>query len=138
MFPGAILKRMNEHAAPGAAGGHLFEYRDGGRRLGRTAVQLAGLCLVTSGAVITVVGTTFGQLSFILGIVFALLGATLLVTLTLDHSSLLRRFKLPHTPPNNGRNVSVASELALLADLYSSGALSPEEFSAAKRRILDA
>ncbi|MGN7147670.1 SHOCT domain-containing protein [Arthrobacter sp. SAFR-179] len=128
---------MNERAVPGAAGGYLLEYRDGDHRLGRTAVQLAGLCLVASGVVITVVGTTFGQLSFILGIFIALLGATLLVTLTLDHSRLLRRFKLPHGPANVSRNVSVASELAVLADLYSSGALSAEEFSAAKRRILD-
>lgn len=129
---------MNEHVVPRAAGGHLFEYRDGDQGLGRTAVQLAGLCLVASGVDITVVGTTFGQLSFILGIVIALLGATLLVTFTVDYSKLLRRFKLPHTPASGSPNVSVASELALLADLYSSGALSPEEFTAAKRRILDA
>jgi Short C-terminal domain len=128
---------MNERAAPGAAGGYLFEYRDGDRSLGRTAVQLAGLCLVASGVVITGVGTTFGQLSFILGIVIALLGTALLVTLTLDFSRLLQRFRLPHGPASGSPNVSVASELALLADLYSSGALSAEEFTAAKRRILE-
>lgn len=129
---------MNEHVVPWAPGGHLCEYRDGDQGLGRTAVQLAGLCRVASGVVITVVGTTLGQLSFILGIVIALLGATLLVTFTVDYSKLLRRFKLPHTPASGSPNVSVASELALLADLRSSGALSPEEFTAAKRRILDA
>ncbi|QHK18953.1 hypothetical protein GU243_03350 [Pseudarthrobacter psychrotolerans] len=34
-------------------------------------------------------------------------------------------------------NESIASELALLADLYSRGALTAEEFVAAKRRVLD-
>ncbi|WP_373427760.1 SHOCT domain-containing protein [Arthrobacter sp. W4I7] len=74
-----------------------------------------------------------------LGIAVAVLGAVLLVL----HAATRSHSKPGSAPARTRRhriqeNVkeSLASELALLAELHAQGALTPEEFVAAKRRVL--
>ncbi|WP_426989994.1 SHOCT domain-containing protein [Pseudarthrobacter sp. Y6] len=81
-----------------------------------------------------------------LGIALGVLAITLLIAYAVSSSS--RRQK-PEPAPTAARagghkvragkmrgEKSLAAELALLAELHTKGALSDEEFSAAKRRIL--
>jgi hypothetical protein len=132
---------MNDHAVPG--GGYLFEFR-GKRSLRETARWVTGAGLVVAGVAVAAIGTaSHSFLSVPLGIAIAVLGAILLVL----HAATRSESKPGSAPARTGKqrikslhqeNVkeSVASELALLADLHSQGALTPEEFVAAKRRVL--
>lgn len=140
--PGSILQRMNEHVV--GTGGSLFEF--GGKRALREIAQwVTGVGLVGVGVAVAVLGTVSGSyLSMPLGIAVAVLGAILLVLHAVARNKT-RKASASDGPGSlwtksvskKNANGSIASELALLADLYSRGALTAEEFVAAKRRILD-
>ncbi|QDG62996.1 hypothetical protein DC347_21175 [Pseudarthrobacter sp. AG30] len=134
---------MNEHAVPNPAGGYLFEFK-GKRPLRETARWVSGVGLVCTGVAIAIIGNVIhSYLSMPLGIAVAVLGAIMLVlhAMTKSRTRAVAAASGPsgkrHVENGNTRRDSVAAELALLADLYSRGALSAEEFSAAKRRVLD-
>lgn len=133
---------MSEHAASSETGGFFFEFK-GKRSLRDTARWVTGVGLSGVGVAIGVIGTASNSyLSMPLGIAITVLGALVLVMFALTRTK--RKPVLPEggTPQvkrisRESAKQSIAAELALLADLYSRGALSPEEFVAAKRRILD-
>lgn len=134
---------MNEHVVPNPADGYLLEFK-GKRPLRETARWVSGVGLVCAGVAIAIIGNVIhSYLSMPLGIAVAVLGAIMLVL----HAMTKSRTKAVAAASghagkrlvknaNSGQD-SVAADLALLADLYSKGALSAEEFSAAKRRILE-
>lgn len=133
---------MNEHAV--GTGGSLFEF--GAKRpLHETAQWVSGVALAGVGVATAVLGTASGSyLSMPLGIAVAVLGSILLFLYAVrmnktrkeSASTRVRRLWTKGVGTENA-NISIASDLALLADLYSRGALTAEEFVAAKRRILD-
>lgn len=125
-------------------GGSLFEF-GGKRALRETAQWVTGVGLAGVGVAVVVLGTASGShLSMPLGIAVAALGAILLFLYavtrnkTRQASASARAGSLwTKSVSKDNENGSIASELALLADLGSPGALTAEEFVAAKRRILD-
>jgi len=133
---------MNEHAAPRGAGGFLFEFR-GKHPLREAARWVTGVGLAGVGVSIAVIGTASNSyLSMPLGIATTVLGAIVLFLHAvtrheMKHASALtatgKRYK---NPGKVSAETSIASQLALSADLYSQGSLTPEEFTAAKRRVL--
>ncbi|WP_255769138.1 SHOCT domain-containing protein [Pseudarthrobacter sulfonivorans] len=134
---------MNEHAVPRPADGYLFEFK-GKQSLRETARWVSGVVLVCAGVAIAIIGTaSHSDLSMPLGIAVAVLGAIVLVLYALTKSRTKATAAASggagNRHVNNGSTGphSVAADLALLTDLYSKGALSTEEFSAAKRRILE-
>lgn len=134
---------MNEHAVPSPANGYLFEFK-GKRPLRETARLVFGVGLVCAGVAIAIIGNVFhSYLSMPLGIAVAVLGAIMLVLYAITKSrtkavaAASGQAGKRHVKNGNTGRDSVAADLALLADLYSRGALSAEEFSAAKRRILE-
>lgn len=138
---GSILQHMNEHTVP--SGGYLFEFR-GKRPLSETARWVTGVGLAGVGVTIAVIGTASNSyLSMPLGIAMAVLGAIVLLLYAVTRNKTHPTSAPAQAGKHHIKNVSkviakdsIASELALLADLYSKGALSPEEFEAAKRRVL--
>ena len=140
---GSILQRMNEHVV--GTGGSLFEFR-GKRPLRETSQWVIGVGLAGAGVAIAVLGTASGSyLSMPLGIAVAVLGAIVLFLYAVTRNKTRKASASAHegrlgTKSLSKKNAkkSMASELALLADLYSRGALTAEEFVAAKRRILEA
>jgi hypothetical protein len=79
-----------------------------------------------------------------LGIAIAVVGAIVLVLYAATKNkskpvSASARARMHHLKMANRVTAkeSVAADLALVASLYSQGALTAEEFAAAKRRILD-
>lgn len=135
---------MNEHTVPSETGGYLFEFR-GKHPLRETARWVSGVGLAGVGVAIAVIGTASNSyLSMPLGIAIAVVGATVLVLYAVTKNkskpvSASARAGMHHL--KNATRVtakeSVAADLALVASLYSQGALTAEEFAAAKRRILD-
>jgi hypothetical protein len=139
-------RHMNEHAVSTEAGGYIFAFS-----ISRMSLRIAGLFAVSAGVIIAVVANATEPFRAPLGIALGVLAITLLIAHVVNSSS--RRQKLEPAPTTDigdarttGYQVkvgkirsrkSVASELALLADLRMKGALSDEEFSAAKRRILE-
>ncbi|WP_373427007.1 SHOCT domain-containing protein [Pseudarthrobacter siccitolerans] len=132
---------MNDHAVSG--GGYLFEFR-GKRPLRGTARWVTGAGLAVAGVAVAAIGTaSHSFLSMPLGIAVAVLGAILLVLHAATRSqskpgsapARTRRHRIQNLHQENVKE-SVASELALLAELHAQGALTPEEFVAAKRRVL--
>lgn len=138
---GSILQRMNEHVI---GTGSVFEFR-GKRPLRETAQWVVGLGLAGAGVAIAVLGTASGSyLSMPLGIAVAVLGAIVLFLYAVTRNTTRKASPSAHEGSawtknvrEKDANISMASELALLADLYSRGALTAEEFVTAKRRILD-
>lgn len=140
---GSSLHPMNEHTVPSDVGGYLFEFRRT-RPLRETARWVTGLGLVLAGVAISVIGNgSSSYMSLPLGIAMAVLGIILLTTYAYDRNKANRaspaqasKHRTRSSRKANGKE-SLASELALLADLYSRGALTRGEFEAAKRRLLD-
>lgn len=134
---------MNGHTAPGQAGGYLFEFR-GKRPLRETARWVTGMGLSAVGIAIAVIGTASNSyLSMPLGIAVTVLGALVLVMYALTKTTPKVSNATPGARWFKGRSVekvqhSVAADLALLADLHARGALTAEEFAAAKKRVLGA
>jgi hypothetical protein len=141
---GSILQHMNEHTVPSEAGGYLFEFK-GKHPLRETARWVTGVGLAGVGVAIAVIGTASNSyLSMPLGIAIAILGAIVLVM----YAVAKNKRKPLSVPARVGKHhiksaskvtakESVAADLALIANLYSQGALTAEEFVVAKRRILD-
>jgi hypothetical protein len=135
---------MNEHTAPSETGGFFFEFR-GKHPLGETARWVSGVGLAGAGVAIAVIGTASNShISIPLGIAIAVLGAILLVLYAVTRSKT-KQASVPswagkHHVKNAGRAAakeSLTADLVVLANLYSQGALTAEEFAAAKRRLLD-
>ncbi|RNL55670.1 SHOCT domain-containing protein [Arthrobacter oryzae] len=132
---------MNQHAVSTESGGYIFAFS-----ISRTWLRIAGLCAVAAGVIIAVVANATEPFRGPLGIAFGVLAITLLIAYTLSRSS--RRQKLELAPPaahigghqvmvgKLRRKKSLASELSLVTELHAKGALSDEEFSLAKRRLL--
>lgn len=141
--PRVYLHPLNEHTVPSDVGGYLFEFRRT-RPLRETARWVTGLGLVLAGVAISVIGNASSSyMSLPLGIPIAVLGIILLTTYAYDRNKSNRtspartsKHRTRSSRKANGKE-SLASELALLADLYSRGALTRGEFEAAKRRLLD-
>jgi len=133
---------MNEHTVP--SGGYLFEFR-GKHPLRQTARWVTGVGLAGVGMAIAVIGTASNlYLSMPLGIAVAALGAVVLVWYSMTKNKTKQASAPVRAGKHHIRNAdkaaakeSVAADLALIANLYAQGALTAEEFVAAKRRILD-
>lgn len=107
---------------------------------------MAGLCAVATGAIITVIATAAEPFRIPLGIALGVLAITLLGAYAFTRSSRRKKLEAAPTPAQPGwhrvtvgkmrKRKSMASELALLAELHTKRALSHEEFSAAKRRVI--
>lgn len=134
---------MNEHVVPNPADGYLLEFK-GKRPLRETARWVSGVGLVCAGVAIAIIGNVIhSYLSMPLGIAVAVLGAIMLVVYAMTKSRTKagaaasgQAGKRHGKNGNTGRD-SVAADRSIPAGLYSRGALSAEEFSAAKRRILE-
>lgn len=134
-------RQMNQHAVSTDSGGYLFAFS-----ISRSWLRIAGSCAVAAGVVVAVVANATEPFRAPLGIALGVLAATLLIAYSVSSSS--RRQKPEPAPPatrTRGHQVvigrmrgrkSLASELVLLTDLHAKGALSDEEFKAAKHRIL--
>jgi hypothetical protein len=134
---------MNEHTAPSETGGFFFEFR-GKHPLRETAGWVSGVGLAGAGMAIAVIGTaSHSHISMPLGIAVAVLGAILLVLYAVTRSTTkpasVSSVAGKHRVKNAGRAAakeSLAADLVVIANLYSQGALTAEEFAAAKRRLL--
>ncbi len=134
-------RQMNEHAVPNDAGGYTFAFSISGR-----SFRIAGLYAVASAAVIAVLANATEPFRAPVGIALGVLTVTLLTAFAFKRSSQRQKVARTPTQARTGRHhvtvgktrveKSLASELALLADLHARGALSDAEFSAAKRRVL--
>jgi hypothetical protein len=133
---------MNERAVSTGPGGYLFAFS-----ISRASLRLTGLCAVSAVVVGAALATATEPFRIPLGIALGATAATLLIAYAVSRSSRGDKPEPASTPAGRGghratgigklgRKKSVASELALLADLHSRGALSAHEFTAAKRRIL--
>jgi Short C-terminal domain len=129
-------RQMNERLVSAEAEGYPFTFG-----ISRRALRIAGLRAVVIAATLAVL-IKFRIPS---GIALRVLGIILLITYV-DSSSGTHELSPAPTKRTKERQVmfgkttgkkSLAADLALLAELHRSGALSEEEFSAAKRRILD-
>ncbi|MBT2521164.1 hypothetical protein [Arthrobacter sp. ISL-28] len=135
---------MNDHAVPSETGRYLFEFR-GKHPLRETLRWVVGVGIAGVGVAIAVIGTASNSyLSMPLGIAMAVLGATVLVLYAVTKNKTKPASATTQSVKHRIKNTSnvtakesIASELALIANLYSQGALSAEEFVAAKRRVLD-
>lgn len=122
----------------------MFEFR-GKHPLRETARWVTGVGLAGVGVAIAVIGTASNSyLSMPLGIAIAVLGAIVLVLYAVTKNKTKPAFAPVRAGRRHIRNASeatakesVAADLALIANLYSQGVLTAEEFVAAKRRILD-
>ncbi|MBD1540407.1 SHOCT domain-containing protein [Pseudarthrobacter oxydans] len=132
---------MNEHLVSAEAEGYTFTFG-----ISRTTLRIAGLCAVVAGTTLAVLINATEPFRVPLGIALGVLAITLLIAYAVSSSSRAHELNpVPLTERTRDRRVifgkvtgkkSLAAELALLAELHRSGALSDEEFSAAKRRIL--
>lgn len=133
--------QMNQHAFSTEPGGYILAFS-----ISRKWLRIAGLCAVAAGIVIAVVGNATEPFRAPLGIALGVLAITLLIAIAMKSPSrgkTAERGRNKAGPRSRritlgrmrGRR-SVAAELALLAELHAKGALSDEEFSAAKLRTL--
>jgi Short C-terminal domain len=131
---------MNEHLVSTEADGYTCTLG-----ISRASLRVAGFCALLAGAVLAVLINTTEPFRVPLGIALGVLAITLLVAYAVNSSSRAHKLEPPPTEHSKRRQVrvgrmsgkkSLAVELALLAELHGKGALSDEEFSAAKRRIL--
>ncbi len=133
-------RQMNEHLVSAEAEGYTFTFG-----ISRTTLRIAGLCAVVAGAILAVLSNATEPFRVPLGIALGVLAVTLLIAFAVNSSSRAHERRPAPTKRIRERQVmfgkitgkrSLAAELALLAELHRSGALSDEEFRAAKRRIL--
>lgn len=133
-------RQMNEHLVSAEAEGYTFTFG-----ISRTALRIAGLCAVVAGAILAVLINATEPFRVPLGIALGVLAITLLIAYAVTSSSRAQERKPAPTKRTKERQVvfgkiagkkSLAAELALLSELHRSGALSDDEFSTAKHRIL--
>ncbi|WP_458778605.1 SHOCT domain-containing protein [Arthrobacter sp. D3-16] len=131
---------MNEHLVSAEDEGYTFTFG-----ISRMTLRIAGLGAVAAGAILAVLINAREPFRVPLGIALGVLAITLLIAYALKSSPRPHALDPAPTDRSSVRQVmfgkitgkkSLATELALLAELHRSGALSDEEFSAAKRRIL--
>jgi hypothetical protein len=134
-------RQMNEHLVSAEAEGYTFTFGISG-----TTLRIAGLCAVVAGTILAVLINATEPFRIPLGIALGVLAITLLIAFAVNSSSRAHELNPGPTKRTRERQVmfgkitgkkSLAAELALLAELHRSGALTEEEFRAAKRRILD-
>jgi len=144
MFKGCsqgYSRQMNQHAVSTGPGGYLFAFN-----ISRRWLRIAGSCAVAAGVIVAVVANATEPFRAPLGIAVGVLAITLLTTIAAKNSS---RGQIPAPASTEARagghrilvgkmrrRRSVATELVLLAELHAKGALTDEEFSAAKLRTL--
>lgn len=133
-------RHMNQHLVSAEAEGYTFTFG-----ISRSSLRIAGLCAVVAGAILAVLINATEPFRIPLGIALGVLAITPLIAYAVNSSSRAHELKPAPTKRTRERQVmagkimgkkSLAADLALLAELHGSGALSDEEFSAAKRRIL--
>lgn len=133
-------RQMNEHLVSAEAEGYTFTFG-----ISRRALRIAGLCAVVIATTLAVLINATEPFRIPLGIALGVLAIILLITYV-NSSSRTHEHSPAPTKRTRERQVmfgkttgkkSLAADLALRAELHRSGALSEEEFSAAKRRILD-
>jgi hypothetical protein len=138
--PQGYSRQMNERLVSAEAEGYTFTFG-----ISRTKLRLAGLSAVVAGATLAVLINATDPFRIPLGIAIGVLAITVLIAYAVTSSSREHELNPAPTERTRERQVifgkitgkkSLAAELALLAELHRSGALSDEEFSAAKRRIL--
>jgi hypothetical protein len=139
--PRDYSRQMNQHAVSTDAEGYLFAFN-----ISRASLRIAGLCAVSAGVIIAVLANTTEPFRAPLGIMMGVLTITLVIAYAFNRSSQRQKLGPGSTPSRAGGHQvtggkarfkkSLASDLALLADLHAKGALSDAEFTAAKRRIL--
>ena len=132
---------MNEHLVSTEADGYTFTFG-----LSSASLRIAALCAVVAGTILGVLVYATEPFRVPLGIVLGVLAITLLIAYAVHGSSRPHKTEPAPAKRSGGHHVlagkmtgkkSLAAELALLAELHGRGALSDEEFSAAKRRILE-
>jgi hypothetical protein len=132
---------MNEHLVSTEADGYTFTIG-----LSRASLRIAALCAVVAGTILGVLVNATEPFRVPLGIALGVLAITLLIAYAVHGSSRPHKTEPAPAKRSGRRHVmvgkmtgkkSLAAELALLAELHGRGALSDEEFSAAKRRILE-
>ncbi|WP_347876396.1 MULTISPECIES: SHOCT domain-containing protein [unclassified Arthrobacter] len=131
---------MNQHAVPTEPGQYIFAFS-----LSRGWLRIAGTCAVAA-VVMAVVANATEPFRAPLGIALGVLAITLLIALAIKGSSRRQAQEPAAARARTGGHRrlfgkmrgrrSLAAELALLAELHAKGALSDEEFSAAKLRTL--
>lgn len=140
MRPRGYHRQMNERLVSTEADGYTFTFG-----ISRSSLRIAGLCAVVAAAILTVLISAKEPFRVPLGIAMGVLLITLLITYAVNSSSRTRELEPATAKRARGSRVmvgriigkrSLAAELALLAELHGRGALTDEEFSAAKRRIL--
>lgn len=133
-------RQMNEHLVSAEAGGYTFTFG-----ISRTTLRIGGICAVITGQILAVLLNATEPFRIPLGIALGVLAITLLIANAVNSSSRAHELNSAPTKRTRERQMmfgrttlkkSLPAELALLAELYRSGALSEAEFSAAKRRIL--
>lgn len=132
---------MNHHAVSAGAGGYIFAFS-----ISRTWLRTAGACALAAGLVVAVVANAPEPFRAPLGIALGVLAVTLLIAVAVKGSSRGQVREPASTQSRAGGHrivlgrmrgrSSVAAELALLAELHAKGALTDEEFSTAKLRML--
>lgn len=133
-------RQMNEHLVSAEAEGYTFTFG-----ISPTTLRIGGICAVITGAILAVLLNATEPFRIPLGIALGVLAITLLIANAVNNSSRAHELNSAPTKRTRERQMmfgrttvkkSLPAELALLAELYRSGALSEAEFSAAKRRIL--
>jgi hypothetical protein len=131
---------MNERLVATEADGYIFTFG-----ISRSSLRIAALCAVVAGAILAVLINATEPFRVPLGIAMGVLSITLLITYAVSISSRTHELGPATAKGARGPQVtrgksmgkrSLAAELALLAGLHERGALTDEEFSAAKRRTL--
>jgi hypothetical protein len=138
--PRGYYRQMNEHLVSTEADGYTFTFG-----ISRSSLRIAGLCAVVAAAFLAVLINATEPFRVPLGIAMGVLVITLLTTYAVNSSSRTHELQPETAKRARGPRMmvgkimgkgSLAAELALLAELHGRGALTDEEFSAGKRRIL--
>lgn len=138
--PRGYYRQMNEHLVSTEADGYTFTFG-----ISRSSLRIAGLCAVVAAAFFAVLINATEPFRVPLGIAMGVLVITLLITYAVNSSSRTHELQPETAKRARGPQMmvgkimgkgSLAAELALLAELHGRGALTDEEFSAGKRRIL--
>lgn len=138
--PRGYYRQMNEHLVSTEADGYTFTFG-----ISRSSLRIAGLCAVVAAAFLAVLINATQPFRVPLGIAMGVLVITLLITYAVHSSSRTHELQPQTAKRARGPQMmaakimgkgSLAAELALLAELHGRGALTDEEFSAGKRRIL--
>lgn len=131
---------MNQHVVPNEPGQYIFAFS-----LSPTWLRIAGSCAFAA-VIIAFVANATEPFRAPLGIALGVLATTLLIAFAVKGSSRRQTQEPAAAQARTGGHRmllgnmrgrrSLAAEMALLAELHAKGALSDEEFNAAKLRTL--